>query len=74
MAAPRVRAGGCIRNQSLEAMSWRKENREPERWYLLPAMQHGARRKFIQRLTAAVVVGVLTAAALGAMIYYANRI
>jgi hypothetical protein len=52
----------------------RNQEKEPERWYLLPAMQHGARKKFMQRITAAVVVGVLTAAVLGAAIYYANRI
>lgn len=55
-------------------MFWRKETKEPERWYLLPAMQHGARKKFIQRLTAAVIVGLLTAGLLAAAIYYANRI
>lgn len=54
-------------------MNWRKQEKEPERWYLLPAMQHGARRKFIQRMTAALLVGSLTAAALGAAIYFANR-
>ncbi len=55
-------------------MFGRRPDEERERWYLLPAMQHGARRKFYQRLTAAILVGTLTAAALGAMIYYANRI
>lgn len=55
-------------------MSRRNQEKEPERWYLLPAMQHGARRKFLQRLTAAVVVGVLTAAALATALYFANRI
>lgn len=55
-------------------MFGRNPRKEPERWYLLPAMQHGARRKFLQRLAAAVIVGLLTAAALGAAIYFANRI
>jgi len=53
-------------------MFGRRTSREPERWYLLPAMQHGARRKFYQRLIAALVVGLLTAAVLGAAIYYTN--
>lgn len=51
-----------------------KRKTEPERWYLLPAMQHGARRKFFQRLAVAIVVGVLTAAVLGALIYYNHRL
>ena len=51
----------------------RNQDKEPERWYLLPAMQHGARKKFIQRMIAAVLVGSLTAAVLGAAIYFANR-
>ena len=46
---------------------------EPERWYLLPAMQHGARKKFRQRMLAAFIVGGLTAGALAAVIYLANR-
>ncbi|MBL9126213.1 MAG: hypothetical protein JNL97_01140 [Verrucomicrobiales bacterium] len=54
-------------------MFGRKRKNEEERWYLLPAMQHGARRKFFQRLAAAIVVGCLTGAALGALIYYTNR-
>lgn len=51
-----------------------RDEREPERWYLLPAMQHGARRKFRQRMAAAIVVGLLTAGALAALIYFNNRI
>lgn len=50
------------------------EEREPERWYLLPAMQHGARKKFRRRMAAAIVVGLLTASALAALIYCNNRI
>ena len=55
-------------------MFWGRRKNEEERWYLLPAMQHGARRKFFQRLAVAIVVGALTAAALGAFIYYQNRV
>lgn len=49
--------------------------RDPERdrWYLLPAMQHGARRKFYQRLAIAILVGGLTAGLLGTAIYLANQ-
>ncbi len=54
-------------------LGWKRKTEE-ERWYLLPAMQHGARKKFIQRLLVAIVVGSLTAAALGALIYYNNRL
>jgi hypothetical protein len=54
-------------------MLGRKRKNEEERWYLLPAMQHGARRKFFVRLWVAILVGSLTAAALGALIYYSNR-
>ena len=50
-----------------------KRKNEEERWYLLPAMQHGARKKFFQRLAVALRVGSLTAAALGALIYFNNR-
>ncbi len=46
---------------------------ERERWYLLPAMQHGARKKYFQRLAAAVVVGLVTAGILAVIIYYANQ-
>lgn len=52
----------------------RKPDPDRERWYLLPAMQHGARKKFRQRLIVSVIVGALTAAALGAIIYFNNRI
>lgn len=55
-------------------MFGRKRKTEDERWYLLPAMQHGARKKFFQRLAVAILVGGLTAAALGALIYYNNRL
>lgn len=55
-------------------MFWKRRDPERERWYLLPAMQHGARRKFYTRLAVAIVVGTLTAAVLAAMIYYNNRI
>lgn len=55
-------------------MFGRKPDPEAERWYLLPAMQHGAKRKFYQRLAVAIVVGLLTAAALSALIYFNNRI
>ncbi len=51
-----------------------KRDVEPERWYLLPAMQHGARRKFYQRLAIAILVGLLTAGALAALLYYVNQI
>lgn len=51
-----------------------KRNVEPERWYLLPAMQHGARRKFYQRLAIAIAVGLLTAGALAAMMLYVNQV
>ena len=51
-----------------------KRDPERERWYLLPAMQHGARRKFYTRLMAAVAVGLITAGLLAAAIYYANRL
>jgi hypothetical protein len=51
-----------------------RRDEDRERWYLLPAMQHGARRKFYQRLVVAVVVGLLTAAAVGTALFYANRI
>lgn len=54
-------------------MLGRKRKNEEERWYLLPAMQHGARKKFFVRLWVAILVGSLTAAALGALIYYSNR-
>lgn len=53
-------------------MFGRKPDPDQERWYLLPAMQHGARKKFRQRMLAALLVGVLTAAALGALLYYQN--
>lgn len=55
-------------------MWFRRTDPERERWYLLPAMQHGARRKFYQRLAVAIVVGLLAAAVVGSAIYYANRI
>ena len=55
-------------------MFGRKPEDEPERWYLLPAMQHGARRKFYQRLVAALIVGSLAAAAVGAWVWFANRL
>jgi hypothetical protein len=54
-------------------LGWKRKTEE-ERWYLLPAMQHGARKKFIQRLLVAILVGSLTAAALGAFIYYNHRL
>jgi hypothetical protein len=56
-----------------EAMFGRRNEEERERWYLLPAMQHGARRKFYQRLAVAVVVGSLTAALLALAIYQLNQ-
>jgi hypothetical protein len=55
-------------------MFWGRRQREEERWYLLPAMQHGARKKFYTRLVVAVVVGLVTAGALGTVMYLANRI
>jgi hypothetical protein len=55
-------------------MFGRKPETEPERWYLLPAMQHGARKKFRQRMLVSLLVGGLTAAVLGAIIYFNNRI
>lgn len=54
-------------------MFGRRKDEERERWYLLPAMQHGARRKFYQRLAVAVVVGTLTAALLALAIYQLNQ-
>jgi len=54
-------------------MLFRSKPREDERWYLLPAMQHGARRKFYQRLTVAIVVGLITAAGVSAVIYFSNQ-
>jgi hypothetical protein len=51
-----------------------KRDPERDRWYLLPAMQHGARRKFYQRLLIAIGVGLVTAAVLGTVIYFTNRI
>lgn len=55
-------------------MFGRKPDPDSERWYLLPAMQHGARQKFRQRLLVSLLVGALTAAVLGAIIYFNNRI
>jgi hypothetical protein len=55
-------------------MLWSKRDPEKDRWYLLPAMQHGARRKFYQRLIAAIIVGLITAGALATIIYLNNRI
>ncbi len=52
----------------------RPRDPDRDRWYLLPAMQHGARRKFYHRLIAALIVGGLSAALLATAIYYANRI
>lgn len=54
-------------------MFGRSRDPDRDRWYLLPAMQHGARRKYYQRLAVAIVVGLLTAGALGAWIYFNNR-
>ena len=54
-------------------MLFRSKPREDERWYLLPAMQHGARRKFYQRLAVAVIVGLITAGAVSAVIYFSNQ-
>lgn len=51
----------------------RRPEPDRERYYLLPAMQHGAREKFRARLTAAVVVGLLVAGALGGAIWWLNR-
>jgi hypothetical protein len=56
------------------SMFGRKPDPERERWYLLPAMQHGARRKFHQRLVAAIIVGSLTATGLAAILYFSNRL
>lgn len=55
-------------------MFGRKPDEDAERWYLLPAMQHGAKRKFYTRLLVAILVGTITAAALAALIYFNNRI
>lgn len=52
----------------------RRRDPERDRWYLLPAMQHGARRKFYQRLTIAIIVGLITAGLLAGAIYMANTI
>lgn len=54
-------------------MFFRSKVREEERWYLLPAMQHGARRKFYLRLTAAIIVGLITAGLVALVIYLTNR-
>jgi hypothetical protein len=51
-----------------------KRNKEPERFYLLPGQGGAAYRrkqKFI--LAWAIVVGLLVAAALGALMYFLNQ-
>jgi hypothetical protein len=51
-----------------------KRNKETERFYLLPGQGGAAYRrkqKFI--LTWAIIVGLLVAAALGALMYFLNR-
>lgn len=51
----------------------RRPDPDRERYYLLPAMQHGAREKFRARMAAAVIVGLLVAGALGGAIWWLNR-
>ena len=51
-----------------------KRNKKPERFYLLPGQGGAAYRrkqKFI--LTWAIIVGLLVAAALGALMYFLNQ-
>jgi hypothetical protein len=52
----------------------RRRDPDRDRWYLLPAMQHGARRKFHQRLVVAIIVGTITGGLLAGAIYLANRL
>jgi hypothetical protein len=51
----------------------RRPDPDRERYYLLPAMQHGAREKFRARMLAALAVGLLVAGGLGAAIWWLNR-
>ena len=57
-------------------MSWfrPKRNKEAERFYLLPGQGgHAYRRKQKTILTYSIVVGLIVAAALGALMYFLNR-
>ena len=51
----------------------RKKLDEENRYYLLPAMQHGARRKHYQRLAWALVVGVIFSALTATLLYLMNH-
>jgi hypothetical protein len=48
-------------------------NSDAHRYYLLPGQGRGARKKYFQQLLAAIVVGVVFSALLGAALWFLNR-
>jgi hypothetical protein len=49
------------------------KNKEEHRWYLLPGQGKGMRKKRRQQMIAALTVGVVCAAVLGAAIWLMNN-